>query len=60
MRNEQSVTEELHTLGALLRTPLDALARERSVSPEMIQRVVASCESYGMYLATRPQEDSSG
>jgi quercetin dioxygenase-like cupin family protein len=39
---------------------VDALARERSVSPEMIQRVVASCESYGMYLATRPQEDSSG
>jgi quercetin dioxygenase-like cupin family protein len=31
--------------------PVDeAMARDRSVSAEMIQRVLASCEGYGMFL----------
>ena len=29
----------------------DATSRERSVAQEMVQRVVANCESYGMYVS---------
>jgi hypothetical protein len=29
----------------------DTAARERSVSPEIIQKVLDHCERYGMYIA---------